>query len=94
MRYRDDFLNKLGMYMKENKENVVRPPLVEICGCRRVLIENHLSILIYEENRICVKVHFGTIVVSGLQLRLCRVNKEQLIICGQIHGVTMKRSNE
>ena len=94
MRYRNDFLKKMGMNIKEENGNLVRSPLVEICGCRRVLIENHIAILVYEEDQICVKVRFGMIIVSGLELRLCRVSKDQVIICGKIHGITMKRRDQ
>lgn len=66
-------------------------PLVELAGDRRVLIEHHQGVIQYGKEQICVKVRYGTVMVSGCGLELARMTKEQLIICGQIHSVTLQR---
>ena len=45
-------------------------PIVEIAGERRVLIENHKGVSSYGNDRILVKVPFGTIVICGCGLQM------------------------
>lgn len=64
-------------------------PLVEICGNRRVLIENHKGITCYGGKEIFVKVKKGDIHVVGDGLFLCRMNKTKLVITGKITAIHM-----
>lgn len=66
-------------------------PLVEIGGDRRVLIENHGGVTEYGEKKICVRVKFGQLCISGCGLELARMTKEQLVISGRIDSVTLVR---
>ena len=66
-------------------------PLVEISGQNRVLIENHLGVTQYGRESISVRVKFGQIRVSGCDLELARMTKEQLVITGRIDGVSLYR---
>lgn len=66
-------------------------PLVELAGDRRVLIEHHKGVIQYGTEQICVKVKYGTVTIVGMGLELMRMTREQLVICGQIHSVTLCR---
>lgn len=66
-------------------------PLVELAGCKRVLIENHLGVTVYEGDRIHVKVSFGEICILGSKLELVRMTKCQLVISGCIDCVSLQR---
>ncbi len=66
-------------------------PLVELVGECRVLIENHMGVMAYEDSQIRVKVKFGQIIVCGRSLTLCRMTKEQLLISGNIDSVALCR---
>ena len=66
-------------------------PIVEICGTSRVLIENHFGIAAYSCDTVAVNVTEGRITVCGENLRLTRMNKGKLVICGNIHSVNMQR---
>lgn len=67
-------------------------PLVEISGDCRVLIEHHQGVIAYGDQEICVRVRYGILSVSGSGLRLARMTKEQLVICGCIDGVRLLKS--
>lgn len=67
-------------------------PLVEITGDHRVLIEHHRGVVAYGCQEICVRVKYGRISVRGSALRLARMTREQLVICGCIEGVQLIRS--
>lgn len=64
--------------------------LVEICGSKRVLIENHRGIVSYGCNEIRVNVKDGQICVAGESLIISKMSKEKLVIIGKIHCVKMQ----
>lgn len=68
-------------------------PIVEIADGRRVLVENHRGVTEYGDKQIAVLVRFGKIVVSGSNLELGFMSKQQLIICGCIESVSIVRCN-
>ena len=72
-------------------EMVPGNPIVEIAGEHRVLIENHHGVAAYGKERILVKVKFGSICISGDNLEIARMTKEQLVILGIIHSVELQR---
>ena len=70
-----------------NPEAHSKLPLVELCGDSRVLIENHSGVLSYGQNEITVRVSFGCVRVTGQNMRLAEMHRDQLVIFGQIDGV-------
>lgn len=66
-------------------------PVIEIAGEKRVLIENHCGVREYGPEKISVNVKYGFINVCGEQLELAQMTKEQLVICGNISGVSLIR---
>ena len=68
--------------------------LVEIAGENRVLIEQHRGIREYSPERIGVCVRYGMVEICGSGLELRCMSKEQLIICGRIDSVTLRRRTE
>lgn len=72
-------------------ESLPTQPLVEICGYGRVLIENHRGVTEYSDERIGIRVRFGTVCVCGEGLKLCRMSGCQLVITGRIHSIQLLR---
>ena len=70
-----------------NSDILSKAPIVELTGQSRVLIENHEGVLGYSLEEIRVKVSYGCICVSGNDLRLLQLSKEQLVICGRVGAV-------
>ncbi len=68
-----------------------RMPLVELYGDRRVLVEHHRGMTEYTRQRITVQVHRGLVTILGDGLELAKMTEHQLIICGCIYGVELKR---
>lgn len=66
-------------------------PLVELAGDRRVLIEQHRGVTAYSAERICVKVRYGIVAVSGHGLRLGQMTRARLVIFGRIDAVELIR---
>jgi len=66
-------------------------PLLELLGESRVLIENHKGVAAYAEDKICVLVKYGRLVVCGSGLTLGYMSKCQLAITGCIDAVLVER---
>lgn len=66
-------------------------PLLEIAGQSRVLVENHAGVLGYSLEEIQVKVKFGKFVVMGHNLMIMQMDRNQLVISGQIDTVQLIR---
>lgn len=72
-------------------ETLPRQMLLELCGDRRVLIENHCGVAGYGTEEIRVRVPFGMVSICGSDLRLCRMLGNQLIITGRIGNISVQR---
>lgn len=88
---KDRLLNKIAFRADLATESIPGIPLVEILGCQRVLIENHKGLTMYGCNEIRVKVSYGQLSICGSGLELARMTKQQLIITGQIDGLSLLR---
>ncbi len=69
-------------------------PILELAGEHRVLIENHFGVKAYSRESIAVKVRFGLICVCGTGLELMKMTREQLVIRGNIEGISLKRGRQ
>ena len=68
-------------------------PLVELAGECRVLIENHCGITEYGQGQMKVRVNYGLLCISGGNLIVARMTREQLVITGRIDCITLLRRN-
>lgn len=66
-------------------------PIVELAGDRRVLIERHNGVTEYSPQRICVGVSYGVVSIIGRELKLMRMSKEQVVICGRVDEISILR---
>lgn len=73
------------------EESAPGDSIVELVGDRRVLVENHRGVTEYGDQRICVRLRYGMLTVSGCSLVLARMSKELLIITGKVDGMILQR---
>ncbi len=66
-------------------------PLVELLGNSRLLVENHIGVMAYSQEKIAIRVTFGYLLITGQNMKLAEMQKEQLVIFGQIDGVCLHR---
>lgn len=85
------WMERLAEGMERSGDAVPGLPLVEICGGKRVLIENHRGVLAYGTERVRVCVSYGEVEVRGCGLEMARMTREQLVICGRIDSVSLVR---
>ena len=65
--------------------------IAELAGDRRVLIEGHRGVTEYCRERVTVKVNYGWICVTGCGLELRQMSRQQLVICGRIDSIQIRR---
>lgn len=66
--------------------------LVEILGKTRLLVEHHRGILQYGTEEIIIGATFGMIIVTGRELRVCCMNREQVFLAGTVDQVSLEGS--
>lgn len=93
MRSEGSLANWMLERMRLPGETLPRQTILELFGAGRVLIENHGGVTLYTTDRIQVRVCFGQLAVTGSNLRLCRMQNQQLFIRGQIDGITVIRED-
>lgn len=85
------FFENLAGKMVASSPSLPGVPIIEIADGRRVLIENHRGVTEYGNKQISVSVRFGKVLVSGNNLELGFMSKQQLVICGCIENVSIVR---
>ena len=73
------------------EESLPRQPLVELLSDSRVLIENHCGVTEYGTERICVRMRFGFVSITGCALHLGQISRQRLVIIGRIHAIEVQR---
>lgn len=91
MKREQSWASRLLQGMEVDSETVPLQPVLELCGDRRILIENHFGVSEYSLERICVEVRFGQVVICGCELHLRKMQGQVLVITGKIETISVKR---
>lgn len=89
MKKTGQILNRMSSAVDLPTEIMPNVPIIEVAGSNRVLIERHCGVSEYGKCKICVKVAYGFVNVFGNNLELLRMSKEQLVITGVIHSISL-----
>lgn len=87
MRFVDMLYSRLGLL----SENIRGAAIVELSGSDRVLLENYDSILLVERERVIFAVSYGQLIVCGTALVLEHLDKERVLIRGEISEISLNR---
>ena len=74
-----------------SEESIIKRPIIEIAGYKRILIENHCGVAAYSTERIIVKMGYGHVHFCGCHLTIMQMSREQLVICGTLNCVSIQR---
>lgn len=85
------FLERLADTAGIADEPLPAQPVVELAGDHRLLVENHRGVIQCTQERIGIRVRYGTVCVCGSGLHLAFMSRERLIICGEIRSLTLMR---
>lgn len=76
------------------EEVVSNVPKITIIGFDEILIENYKGILEYEEIYIRVNTHIGIINISGFNLNLEQMSKDDILVTGKVDSITLETNIE
>lgn len=74
-----------------HSETVSGAPLLEISGDDRVLVENYICVVGYTDCFVQIRTEFGMYEIAGSSLIISCIQKDQLVVCGRVSGVTLRR---
>lgn len=94
MKQQRAWAQRLRGYLDMDTEALPLQTVLELCGDRRLLIENHTGVREYGPEKICVRVRYGVVSVCGEGLRLCRMQSQQLVIMGRIDSIAVIRGRK
>ena len=86
-----DWVRRLTQGMDLEGESLPGVTVAELAGDSRVLVEGHRGVTEYSTGRVTVKVGYGTLSVSGEGLQLRQMSRQQLVICGRIEALELRR---
>ena len=73
-------INKINQFLEMPEELSTNMSKLTILGFDQLVIENYKNILEYDEVFIKINTHIGAINISGYNLKLEQMNKEDLMI--------------
>ena len=62
-------------------------PVVELKGRAEAVVIQHRGIVAYDEGEVRIASSIGPVTVSGAGLRICRMNRERIVLRGEIQWV-------
>ena len=86
-----DWIQRLTQGLDLEGESLPGMTVAEIAGDSRVLVEGHGGVTEYSPVRVTVKVGYGALAVSGQGLQLRQMSRQQLVVCGRIEALELRR---
>ena len=80
-------VNRINEFLEMPEEIMTNKPRITILGFDELVIENYKNILEYDEIFIKINTHIGAINISGFNLKLIQMNKEDIMITGKIDSL-------
>lgn len=65
--------------------------VVEVIGEGRVLVEGHNGVLEYNDCEVSTKVGYGVVKTIGCNLKLTVLDKDKLVVTGEVHRIELLR---
>jgi sporulation protein YqfC len=72
--------------------SITAKPLIEIIGCNRLLVENHICIISYSLQEISVRVKYGHITIHGDRLRLAYISTDKIVVTGCLYDIQLQQN--
>ena len=73
-------------------QSLTAKPLIEIVGCNRLLVENHICIISYSLQEISVRVKYGRITIHGDRLRLAYISTDKIVVTGCLYDIQLQQN--
>lgn len=73
-------LSKITQFLEMPEEIMTDKPRITILGFDELVVENYKNILEYDELFIKVNTYIGAINISGINLKLIQMNKDDIMV--------------
>lgn len=73
-------LSKITAFLEMPEEIMTDKPRLTVLGFDELVIENYKNILEYDELFIKVNTYIGAINISGINLKLIQMNKDDIMV--------------
>jgi sporulation protein YqfC len=87
MDQRRKWKERLSGTLDSRGEALPLQPIMELCGDRRIWIENHRGVRKYTDQEIWVATRYGFLQIQGESLKVCRMEGSMLVITGRIRHI-------
>lgn len=71
-------------------EVLVNVPRVEVVGHLQFRVENHRGLEQYEPNRVVLRIPDGRLVVTGRDLMIGWIDRNEVLVTGQVRSLVFK----
>lgn len=85
-------LSKITQFLEMPEEIMTDKPRITILGFDELVIENYKNILEYDEVFIKVNTYIGAVNISGINLKLIQMNKEDIMVTGSIDSIDFEKN--
>ncbi len=82
-------MNKYDIANKyeQMKKTLIHHSMIQINDNNRILIEECKDIILFDENTIKLRLSFGTVTVTGLDMKMKNFSDRGVIISGSLHSI-------
>lgn len=91
---KERLLGKIADIFELPKDVILDLPRLIMTGNERLLIENHRGILVYSEENVRIKAAKGEIRITGRDLTLLEITKEEIWLEGRIEEIKLPEWRE
>ncbi len=85
-------LSKITQFLEMPEEIMTDKPRITILGFDELVVENYKNILEYDEIFIKVNTYIGVVNISGVNLKLIQMNKEDIMVTGKIDSINFEEN--
>ncbi len=83
-------IHRLTEILEIPPEVLVDVPRVEVVGHLQFRVENHRGLLQYERHRVVLRIPDGHLVVTGRDLVIGWIDRNELLVTGQVRSLVFK----
>ena len=84
--------SQFGEFFELPEEVILDFPLIMMVGPKKLFLENHKGITLYQQDMIKIKLKSGFLQIMGNNLVINEIESNKIFISGQISGLEYKNS--
>lgn len=84
------FKKKLANALELQEDIMLNLPLMHMTGGQRLVVENHKGVAEFDSTHVRIRAAKGCVLVQGEKLLVGSIGRDDILITGNIHSVTMQ----